>query len=411
MKTIPSLIILLLPFLFSCQSKKTTVQVFEGIDTQTIEKSAQNMTLDNEPPREIVVDMAAENKILPLSTWADSISYIRLETTSDALIGSVDKLMLCDSVIYIMDRKKSRGIYAFATDGTFLREIGNVGQGPGEFTEPTDFSIYRDKVYVYDQFAHRLSTFTTTGKFLGDRSVPFFGIGMHAFNDSTFVWHTLDADNFHLKSLIGYSVLLSDSTGNVKKKGFYRAPEKYASIWASENFQGNDSTILYHPPFSGNLYAISPMGTITPKYHIDFKEHTLPESYLWEENWEQFTDEDTQRKYLLFPGESYENDAALYFVYLKNHVHHYAIYDKQRHKLWLTENIKNDLFPALPFGQMKAACSNKFITMVSPADLLYAYKQLPPGQRQEVLGTDGIRLLSELDEEDNPILIISYWKK
>ena len=404
-------LLLLLAFLFSCQSKKTTVQTFEGINTQAVELSAQDMPVAKESPIEISMDMAAENKILPLSTWADSISYIRLETTSDALIGSVDRLILRDSVIYILDRKKSRSIYAFATDGTFLRKIGDIGQGPGEFAEPTDFSVCQDKIYVYDQFAHRLSTFTTAGKFLGDRPVPFFGIGMHAFNDSTFAWHTLDADNFHLKNLVGYSVLLSDSTDHVTKRGFYRKPKKYASIWVSENFQGNDSIILYHPPLSGNLYAISPTGTITPKYHIDFKEHTLPESYLWEENWKQFTDENTQRKYLLFPGEFYENDIALYFVYLKKHVHHYAIYEKQCHKLWLTENIKNDLFPALPFGQMKAAHGNKFITMVSPADLLYAYKQLSPDQRQEILGTDGIRLLSELEEEDNPILIISHWRK
>lgn len=60
---------------------------------------------------------------------------------------------------------------------------------------------------------------------------------------------------------------------------------------------------------------------------------------------------------------------------------------------------------------MKAACGNKFITMAYPADLLYAYKRLSTDERQRLLGTDGIRLLSELEEEDNPVLIISHWKE
>lgn len=404
----------LLFFLCACRPAHKAAEVFKDVDASAVGQDAVDMTsVSGEQPDCITVELAAETDVLRWSEVADSVTYVLLETPEEALIGRVDKLLFCDSLIYVLDRTKSRGVYAFTLEGRYRGKIGDVGQGPGEFAEPTDVSVYGDRVYVYDQFSHRLSSFTRSGKFLSARRVPFFAVGMHAFSDSLFAWHTLDADNYHLENLVGYSVLLTDSAFRVKKRGFYRTPGRYSSFWITENFQGGNPGVTFHLPFSGDIFSVDGAGNVTKRFVLDFREKTLPASYLLEENWARFVDEDTQRKYLLFPGEFYETSSmssVFYFTYLKDHVQHYGLYDKSHGRLRLAAALLNDLFPALPVSSVKAAWGNLLVSVASPGMLLAAAGEISRGELEEQVGAEGVAFLSSLGEEDNPILVISHLK-
>ncbi|KPK96248.1 hypothetical protein AMJ80_01115 [bacterium SM23_31] len=58
-------------------------------------------------------------------------------------------------------------LYFFSKDGKFLRKVGNVGQGPGDFLKPKFFEIDKDgDIYVYDEKNRNISIFTFKGKFI-----------------------------------------------------------------------------------------------------------------------------------------------------------------------------------------------------------------------------------------------------
>jgi hypothetical protein len=70
--------------------------------------------------------------------------------------------------IYVMQVKPTT-IKVFAPDGTWLRNIGREGDGPGEFRDGM-FGIARDTLFIQDPNNVRLTTFTAAGEFI--RSTP-----------------------------------------------------------------------------------------------------------------------------------------------------------------------------------------------------------------------------------------------
>lgn len=84
------------------------------------------------------------------------ISYIPLETTGASYIRNIDKIIVEDSIFYIFDNM-SKKVFLFNQEGKFLQSINRVGQGPGEYTYPTDMQVDKDgNVYVSDFAAKRI---------------------------------------------------------------------------------------------------------------------------------------------------------------------------------------------------------------------------------------------------------------
>jgi len=68
--------------------------------------------------------------------------------------------------IYVVDRGNNR-IVKFDKDGKFLKEIGGIGQGPGEFLEPVDVIIDQEgRLFVADKGNLRIQIFDPDGHFL-----------------------------------------------------------------------------------------------------------------------------------------------------------------------------------------------------------------------------------------------------
>ena len=97
-----------------------------------------------------------------LSEAVYSSSFIIPELTDQSMFSFVDKLEVADSLIYILDTYKAKAVFVYGMDGRFLRKIGSIGQGPGEYLNISDFSIdkkggniclfdcNKQKINVYD---------------------------------------------------------------------------------------------------------------------------------------------------------------------------------------------------------------------------------------------------------------------
>jgi hypothetical protein len=67
--------------------------------------------------------------------------------------------------IYVLDLSDSN-IKKFDASGRFLKVIGRKGQGPGEFSVPTDLAFANDKLVVLDRGNRRLCALTPDGEFI-----------------------------------------------------------------------------------------------------------------------------------------------------------------------------------------------------------------------------------------------------
>lgn len=87
---------------------------------------------------------------------------ILLETVDESLIGRVDKVQIAPATndIYVMDSHATKMVFRFSKDGHFKGTVGAIGEGPGEYERPLDFSLTKDgglvigsnrKLSIYDQ--------------------------------------------------------------------------------------------------------------------------------------------------------------------------------------------------------------------------------------------------------------------
>ncbi len=88
------------------------------------------------------------------------------ETSVDGvLFGHIGDLVAVNSTgsIYVGDRQAST-IYAFTAQGELIDEIGQQGEGPGEFARLSTIRIGpSDTLYVFDSQVDRISAFEPTG--------------------------------------------------------------------------------------------------------------------------------------------------------------------------------------------------------------------------------------------------------
>jgi hypothetical protein len=104
----------------------------------------------------------ADNKIT-LAEIADDIKYVPLDNTFP--IAVTFGLKINDYSIYLS--VKDIGIVQFDRNGSFIRKIGNIGRGPGEY-QGMSFTVDEDNKRIYVLDKNRINVYSYSGSFLRD---------------------------------------------------------------------------------------------------------------------------------------------------------------------------------------------------------------------------------------------------
>ena len=209
-------------------------------------------------------EVKTTDETLLYSSLYKGIKTILLETNQSCLIGSVSKMRVYDNYILILDRNMAKSLFVFDKEGHFIRTIGSIGQGPGEFVRPYDFTIDKENqtVYVLDGDSQRILKYDiTTGVFIHsiqlDQSVRSRRIeymGGKLYSDACFQEHS--DDDYLLR-------IIQESSG--KEEGHYLNVMEYhkgisptANITSEEAFylRGNGN-IVFIQPFMDHIIAVS----------------------------------------------------------------------------------------------------------------------------------------------------------
>jgi hypothetical protein len=101
---------------------------------------------------------------LCIDSISSEISVIPLETSDDILIKGISSVYLYLDFLFIIHTERSR-CSVFDLKGKYLYDIGNRGNGPGEFLDITCMFFSVDDVGICDFLQKKIYYYSITGKF------------------------------------------------------------------------------------------------------------------------------------------------------------------------------------------------------------------------------------------------------
>lgn len=304
----------------------------------------------------------------------EATRYIPLETREDVLIGTIQKMIVRDSLIFISDLE-SNHIHLFDTLGHHRRSLSKQGRGPGEYIAVDDFAL-DDEMNLYVLCGNTLRVLKyASPDYVFERSIPLDRPVTEIYWQGDVLWAAnrmdqqkveglvcLDGEGNVVRTVIPYRGKLDDPTGgfDVKPQSFY--PGKQA---------------LFNQRLSPDVYR--------------FQETSIQEVFRLKSRY-MISEESRSDDDLLSGFQSvYETDRFIAGVLWENgrYENAFFIYDPVAQKASLAEYRLPGSYAIM------AAKGGSLYTVASPVVLLKIEK------RDSLLQ----KVIPELSENSNPILL------
>lgn len=232
-------------------------------------------TINN--PKEIITIKTADAVELNLSKIFDTITFIPLRNNKTGAV-SVDKIIFNKDKIYILDKKFAKGVFIYSKNGDFIKRVGNIGRGPGEYGEINDFDYYDNKIVISDNpnkllifnekgdfISRMISDFTFSSFISADNGYLFFNSYRSSVDNSFF--NVIKTDK-NLKFMQGYLPY--------KKELLHNNTLSYKS-----HFVRTDDEILFSQAFTNTVYSYK-NNLFKAKIKFNFESKPIPENFTTE---------------------------------------------------------------------------------------------------------------------------------
>jgi hypothetical protein len=289
-----------------------------------------------------------EGSPLNASVIFKSVRTIILEDHDYAIIGEINEIQVFDNYIFVFDESKAKKLFVFDKNGKYIRQIGSLGQGPGEYVALNDFCINKEKreIYLLDNLKKILAYDIDTGKHL--RTINY------ELDLSRSQYITFFNNKFYM-AIIPYeadksSNLLMELDIETGEQKQYLDADTYNYGWNRNSFTPYNFFMakLSDSPKFVELYMNTIMSiekdTIRPYLALISKNWVQKSDILSEEKLEELNIDQSNvlfskgRKWLMQPNYT-ESDRYIYFSYS----HGCVLFDKQTHKAVSYRYMYNDL--------------------------------------------------------------------
>lgn len=241
--------------------------MFNDYDLDCVSKSISPMIVFDNP--EIVYVPKIEHGFTDINykEVCDTSFIIRLETTDECIIGKVSKISLFNDTIYVLDKNQS--LFMFNPEGKFISKIGNKGQGPGEYVEPTDYFV-DNKIYIWDNWQNKISIYNKNGKFLFDKIVPFMSFQIGKIDSDTFIFRAYNNYNLHIPQLDDYCIWTTDTSFNIQKSGLFYPYDSKNFVFDDNGMDFLDNYVTIYEKFSDSLFFVTNSSKLQCRYVLHF---------------------------------------------------------------------------------------------------------------------------------------------
>lgn len=356
-----------------------------------------------------------------MSDLVDTIYGIKLETNEESLIGTIDKIKIKNNKIYVLDRYKTHSMKCFDLSGKFLFTIGCNGNGPGEYIEPTDFYIGQNEITIYDQFQTKFLYYNSKGVFLHEKRLPFTFLQFYQYSSNNYIMRGLDAENYHLKDLLDYSIWKCDSTFHIKQYGLHRKKNKYIIFFSNSDLNDFSNKLYFHEFRKDTIYSIDSTGAIKYDYIINFGKKTPPQSLFLLENEKEFDQNRNIDENYAFGNNFAITPNYFYYSFSVGGLLYHLIHSKKDNKTFSAPRMINDFNFLYPFTNIRTAQGDTLIGYADAMQIYDIYNRIPEEKWAQIKNHNGVSLAKEgiaakkfgesLKADDNPIIINYVLKK
>jgi len=114
----------------------------------------------------VLKDDLKKTEMVNLSELAAEVRFIKLEYNPDCALSFIKDAILFSEFVLVYDVKNN--LHLFNQDGKFLRRIGKIGRGPGEYTNilSIDVDAKTKLIYVLNNSSQKLIAYDYQGNFI-----------------------------------------------------------------------------------------------------------------------------------------------------------------------------------------------------------------------------------------------------
>ena len=385
------LVILLLIYLWGC--------------SQPIPIDNQNLIIINAPVK--------KESNIKLSSLVDSIYYIPLETKDEFLIGNIDKLIVTDKEIYVLDKNITTATYCFDQKGKFVRKIGNRGASDKEYISITDINIHNGKMYIWDGDVNKLLIYNSNGEYIKTITSKYSAETFAVINDSEIAFYGDYKHNHLFLEKDQYPNLLFLNTQNKDSKSdlFFSSELSTSGIWGLPNNLTNNKNLII--PLNDTIYQILDSFHLKRKFVMNYGENyqKAQREYIKKQKSENVSVDEAMN--MLGDGAQfpvltayYEGSYFSYFFYRIGFHAFFGFYypesqtyiEASAYQKSPIENDMDGLARFLPYAVHK----NTLYSIMEPSSIIGHTELIPVSEKAK---------LEKLTLEDNPVIVAIKMKK
>lgn len=217
------------------------------------------------------------------------LELVLLEANANSLIGEVNKIIVHDSFVYLLDIHTAKSLFVFNVNtGKFVRRISSCGKSISEYVEPSDFTVVGQRVVILDNLSKKLLVFDTEGNYKTTTRLP-YALQTIERTDVDSVFIGVAGDNRHIDEIDKYKILKFNLQGNILAK--YLKTEYSMNYRELNNLKSASGYYWYHAPFSNDIVFLDSSVTEV-KYKFHFSKRRIPDDFvkLCDEDYRNFMD-------------------------------------------------------------------------------------------------------------------------
>ena len=374
-------------------------------------KSSQNLQekIENSTPvasmishqKSVEVNIDLNKDCLPFDSLMTKVSYVKLETTGDNLVGGISQILFVDDKIIIVDAEKSKTITVYDGKGHFLYKIGTLVQGLMEYgsLDHVAFTPGKEMLVITDLKSGCLKYYSIGGIYVKSVKLPYW------FSESEFLTDNLIAgfwsggtvipgENKNYKPLL----VITDLFGNVSSSAFQSYYKKEYTSTILEPIRHFNDRVLYNNPNTDSIFLLTPNG-IELAYHLNIKG---AKPMILNENITDDLLREQRRNNPFFNGDFIElKDGAIFHIFESGFPgYRFGIYSNAKQRTFCCDGFRYSPFFCF-FDAPKARYGDNTVVVDIRSDIALACKDelYKLGKKEEI-----DEFYKGLTEDSNPIL-------